>query len=221
LTPKRDALRDRFASASCPGEREGRIDADSPCARNSSPWPPARSHAPARILPRPDVQPSARKRGNLRRAQSAHHAGIFMRLSVVTVSLTLTLVSPIYAKDCTLTDEEWIGHEYPSLKSWSKIYTSYRSYTPQCDDGFMAEGYTHAMVKALSAHWEKFDDFARLARQDAAFRRFALKHVDASADPDDLRKVFTNATRRCPRDLGGLCASVANAAKAALKASNG
>jgi hypothetical protein len=47
-----------------------------------------------------------------------------MRLFVVTVSLILTLVSPAYARDCTLTDEQWIGHEYPRLKSWSSVYAS-------------------------------------------------------------------------------------------------
>jgi hypothetical protein len=30
-----------------------------------------------------------------------------MRLFVVTISLILTLVSPTYARECTLTDEEW------------------------------------------------------------------------------------------------------------------
>jgi len=60
--------------------------------------------------------------------------GILMRLLVVTVSLILTLVSPAYARECTLTDEEWIGREYPSLKSWSSVYESYRAYTPECDD---------------------------------------------------------------------------------------
>ena len=143
-----------------------------------------------------------------------------MRLLVITVCLIQTLGSRVYATKCTLTDEEWIGHEYPRLKSWSNIYASYKSYTPQCDDGFMAEGYTHAIVKMLSAHWEKLDDLAGLSRQDAAFRRFELKHVDASADPDDLQKVLANATRQCPRKDRPLCASVSNAAKAALKISS-
>jgi hypothetical protein len=85
----------------------------------------------------------------------------------------------------------------------------------------MGEGYDQAIVKMLSARWATVGELARLARRDPAFHRFVLKHVDGTADPDDLRKVFTNATRYCPRDLGGLCASVANAAKAAVKASNG
>jgi len=139
----------------------------------------------------------------------------------VTVCLTLTLVSPVYARECTLTDEQRIGHEYPRLKSWSSIYASYRACTPECDDGWMGEGYDQAIVKMLSARWATVGELARLARRDPAFHRFVLKHVDGTADPDDLRKVFTNATRYCPRDLGGLCASVANAAKAAVKASNG
>ena len=70
-----------------------------------------------------------------------------MRLFVVTFSLILTLVSPDYARECTLTDEQWIGHELPGLKTWSSVYASYRAYTPECDDGWMAEGYTEAIVK--------------------------------------------------------------------------
>jgi hypothetical protein len=60
-----------------------------------------------------------------------------MRLFVVTISLILTLVSATYAGECTLTDEQWIGQEYPRLKNWSSVYASYRAYTPECDDGWM------------------------------------------------------------------------------------
>jgi len=49
-----------------------------------------------------------------------------MRLFVVTISLILTLVSPTYARECTLTDEQWTGQEYPRLRNWSSVYASYR-----------------------------------------------------------------------------------------------
>ena len=140
-----------------------------------------------------------------------------MRVLIATAAMVLIVGPRVHAVECTLDDQQWIDDELPRLKSWSSIYESYRAYTPQCDDGFLAEGYTEAVVKMLSARWVTVHELARLARRDPAFRRFVLKHVDASADPDDLRKVLTKATRHCPRKLGGLCASLATAAKAALE----
>jgi len=139
-----------------------------------------------------------------------------MRSLAVILAMVLILGARAYAAECTLTEQRRLAEELPRLKSWASIYASFRAHTPQCDDGFYAEGYTEAVVKMLSARWATVGELARLARRDPAFRRFVLKHVDASADPDDLRKVLTNATRQCPRDLGNLCASLATAAKAAL-----
>lgn len=127
----------------------------------------------------------------------------------------------MHAEQCTIAEQQRIADELPRLKNWSNVYESFKAYVPRCDDGWMAEGYTDVVVKMLAHRWAAVAELAQLVRRDSAFHSFVIRHVDASADPGDLQKVLTNATRRCPRDLLGLCGSLAAAAQAALKETNG
>jgi hypothetical protein len=49
------------------------------------------------------------------------------------------------------------------------------------------------------------------------FRRFVLKHVDASLDGDDIKKIRTKATTQCPKGLRVLCDDLRKQADTALK----
>src|SRR6266436_8553637 len=120
---------------------------------------------------------------------------LMKNLTTAIFLLPILSAAAVYAKDCTLTEEQWLADELPRLKSWSALYASYKAYTPECDDGFIGEGYSDAVVKLLSGRWAALDELAQLAREDPAFRRFAVRHVDATVDVADLRKVLTNATR--------------------------
>ncbi|HEV8583810.1 MAG TPA: hypothetical protein VGT02_02465 [Methylomirabilota bacterium] len=121
------------------------------------------------------------------------------------------------AAECTVAEQHTIADELPRLTTWSAIYAHVKTYTPRCDDGWMAEGYSDTVVKMLAKRWARVEDLARLARRDRAFRAFVLRHVDATTDLGDLRRVAANAGRRCPPGLEELCGAVAKAAKDALK----
>ena len=86
-----------------------------------------------------------------------------------------------------------------------------------CDDGALAEGYSDAVVSLLAHRWDQFDTFVGLSARYPDFRRWAIRHIDASASTDDLTKVAHNAAR-CPSSVKakGLCREVARAARNAL-----
>lgn len=140
-----------------------------------------------------------------------------MRHRALAVTLVAVLGCAVTAHACTDAEQDRLRTELPRLTSWQGVYASFKAYTPRCDDGWMGEGYTDAVVKMLAHRWASIADLGRLARRDSAFEAFVIRHVDGSADLDELRTVLANATRRCPGELRALCRSLATAATEALK----
>jgi hypothetical protein len=117
---------------------------------------------------------------------------------------------------CTHAEELRADKEAGTLRSWDSLYRSYKLYR-QCDDGSIAEGYSESVVRILADHWSTLSRLATLSRRDARFRRFVLGHVDATTNPDDLKKIRVKANTQCPPRLGAICADLAKEADAALK----
>jgi hypothetical protein len=103
------------------------------------------------------------------------------------------------------------------VKDWTSLYTMYKRNLPACsDDGFYAEGYSDVVVKLLAKRWNDISTLGSLAQTDPSFRDFVYRHIDSSTDPDDLRRVLTNARTKCPSTETHVCAELARRAKAAI-----
>jgi hypothetical protein len=102
-----------------------------------------------------------------------------------------------------------------TLPSWETLYTSYRSYR-QCDDGAIGEGYSESVARLLVDHWNSLPQLARLARRDAEFRAFVMRHVDATLNMDDVGKIRKGAKTLCPMGLQSVCNDLAKQADSAL-----
>lgn len=63
---------------------------------------------------------------------------------------------------------------------------------------------SEAVARNLMDRWERLSRLGELIK-DAGFRRFILKHVDATLNADDLKKIGLNAEKRCPTNLRALC----------------
>jgi hypothetical protein len=85
---------------------------------------------------------------SLRRRSRAALGPIEMR-RILTVFLFACLPPLAYSGECLLDDKKWISEELPSLTSWSRIYASFKTNVPGCDDGIFGEGYTEAEVGAV------------------------------------------------------------------------
>jgi hypothetical protein len=138
------------------------------------------------------------------------------RFLAILIFATFTL--PVSAADtaCSLNDQQWLSNELPGLKSWRALHNSFQKFVPQCDDGFVAEGYTETIVVLLAQRWSSLHELATVVKRDPAFGRFILRHIDASADPGDLKRVQEQAAGQCSSKHQSLCSSIHAAAVKAI-----
>jgi hypothetical protein len=79
-----------------------------------------------------------------------------------------------------------------------------------------AEAYSAFVAHTLATKWETLRELADVTKTDAAFRKFVIGHIDATASQTDLANVKNNAIQRCTSDSTGLCRQIAAAADQAL-----
>lgn len=142
-----------------------------------------------------------------------------MIVRLPAVLLLAVFALPVSAADatCSLSDQHWISGELPGLKSWGSLHKSFQEYVPRCDDGFIAEGYTEAVMVLLAAHWSSLHELALVAKRDPAFREFVLRHINSSADSGDLKRIEEQAATQCSSKYKALCSSIHAAAVKAIR----
>jgi hypothetical protein len=101
-------------------------------------------------------------------------------------------------------------------RDWKAFYRVFKRLA-HCDDGAMAENFSENVVRLLAKDWKLISDLDTLAASDQIFRRFVLNHIDATANPDDLRIIIGNSRERCPATALQMCRSIESEAKSALK----
>jgi hypothetical protein len=74
-----------------------------------------------------------------------------------------------------------------TIRTWDALYKSYSSH-PTCDDGIVGENYSESVARILVDNWNTLPRLASIARENGDFRRFVLKHVDATLDMNDLKE---------------------------------
>ena len=100
---------------------------------------------------------------------------------------------------------------------WSSLMRHQKAFG-SCDDGALAEGYSDAVVALLARRWDQFDAFFRLSSRSPNFRQSAIRHIDPTASPDDLREVVRHAAKCIGSDKAKhLCRDIAGAAREALE----
>ncbi len=141
----------------------------------------------------------------------AHHLPLHaVALAALFASTTAT------SSTCPITDEQFF-QQLSTMKEWTTIYSVFKRNLPACpDDGFYAEGYTEAVVVVLAKRWADLGQLDKLVTQDAKFRQFVHRHINASADEKDLRQVLRNARTKCPTESTRLCGEIAARARAAM-----
>lgn len=111
------------------------------------------------------------------------------------------------AKECTGVEAQEAEAGVDTLKDWSAIYTAFKRYG-HCDDGGIAEGWSEAVVHLLASNWGSLKQAAVYTTNDKGFRRFFLKHIDASADTDEIKSIGKLAGSQCPPNLKLLCKEI-------------
>jgi hypothetical protein len=112
-------------------------------------------------------------------------------------------------KPCTQAEQDQVGKEAGSLRTWDALYKSYRQFRHcwnHADNVEADEGYSESIARILADHWETLPRLAQLIKSDAGFGRFV--GLDATMDMDDLARIRENALSRCPASQLRLCAKL-------------
>ncbi len=97
--------------------------------------------------------------------------------------------------------------------SWQALHQIYVK--QPCDDGAIAEAFSDFVVHKLASAWASLSSLASIVRGDSGFGTFVIRHIDATADDNELRTVARLASTRCPRGSQMLCRRIGAAASRA------
>jgi hypothetical protein len=135
-----------------------------------------------------------------------------MRLTELLVALVLVMQS-VSGRTCP--DSRTAEDAIAKLHTWADLHATFKSLAA-CDDGGIAEGWSEFVTRTLARKWNTVAELQKLVSTDRSFRLFVVRHVDATADEQDLRQVLTNARNRCARSDRSLCAELEGAANRSL-----
>jgi hypothetical protein len=139
----------------------------------------------------------------------------FVLLSVVAITATNSVARADAGVGCS--DREFLA-QLDKPQDWNAVYAFVKRNLPNCpDDGMYGEGYSDVVVHAFAKRWSYLPQLVSILACDPGFEAFALRHIDETADPQELKKTRLNATNRCPPDMEDLCKKIATRAAEALK----
>jgi len=129
----------------------------------------------------------------------------------------LSFSSLAIAKQPSFTDCKLAEKSIDGLSNWAGVYDAYVRYTPMCDDGEIAEGFSDRIVHLLASNWNSLPELHRIVRHNARFKRFILKHIDATSDTDELKTIVEQSRLGCKFGSPPFCEQLYSAALAAMK----
>jgi hypothetical protein len=129
----------------------------------------------------------------------------------------LCVSAPLYAGGCTSAQAKAADSASDSWHSWPSIFAAYERYG-QCDDGAIGEGFSDSIVHLLASDWDKLSQAQHFIARQPPFQAFIIRHIDATADSNELHSVQRYATLSCPPSATTLCRQIAGAAKSAIAA---
>lgn len=134
-----------------------------------------------------------------------------MRLAMCFLVLCLAVPLEASARDCTREEAEAAEEGADRLSDWKQIYSAFVRFS-HCDDGAIAEGHTESVVHLLSTHWETFPQLVALTNINPDFLAFVLRHINETADADELRHIAHLANANCPSGQYSLCTAISKVA---------
>jgi hypothetical protein len=131
------------------------------------------------------------------------------KINIFLLVFVLGFASFANADDKICTKEEAMKAEMDTdnLKDWSYVYQSYNKYK-HCDDGSISEGYTEKICHSLAYNWPHVIKLNKIVLKNNEFKKFVIKHIDDTANVNDVKKIFVNSTERCRPDTKLLCKSI-------------
>ena len=102
-----------------------------------------------------------------------------------------------------------------AARDWDAMYDAFHRFSP-CDEGGVAQAFSDSIAFLLSRRWSDLHDLEHFAEANRAFRAFVLKHIDATVDAKDLRRIQGYA-KDCPGYARPICREIESRSRAALR----
>ena len=128
-----------------------------------------------------------------------------MKPTVPLFAALIAVATPLHAT-CPQPEEIAAGNA-TEFKDWDGAYTAFKKYA-ECDDGFIAEGFSDSVVQLLANRWDQLPALQALAGKDLKFEEFVIRHIDESTDYDQIKQIRASATTSCPKGAGVLCKKI-------------
>jgi hypothetical protein len=101
------------------------------------------------------------------------------------------------------------------FRDWTELYASFRKFGACDTGGDISENCSDRIPKLLGERWAELESLETLCGKHSRFRRFILRHINASGDSDALHPL-ARASVRCPERARSLCEAIHRQATVAL-----
>jgi hypothetical protein len=142
----------------------------------------------------------------------------FCPLGLALILVATGFAQTAHPSSCTVEDSKQALDAVDKLDSWEAVRRFHKTYL-LCDDGGIAEGVSDAVTKLLANKWADYWKLQSSLAADTRFRRFVLKHIDATVPTETLQAVSRNARQRCPKGSTQACKEIDAAALSAIRES--
>ena len=130
-----------------------------------------------------------------------------MKLIFPYFVVLVTIAAPLHAAECSRSDAIAADAAVDHLNDWNSIEAAFKQYA-QCDDGAIGEGFSDAIVKLFANHWDQVPTLQALIDKDPNLEEFVVRHIDETADWDQVKQVRTLAFKSCPKGSDALCKKI-------------
>ena len=144
------------------------------------------------------------------------------KTTAITGAIAALWLLPVVAwsnGQCTMQDLQEAASGGFAFPDWKALYVSYSRFKSCDQGGDISEGYSESVVRLLADHWDRLPELAALSGKHRGFTEFVLRHIDATTNDDDLKKIAESSGKRCPLGVAALCAAIHKQAKAAIEES--
>lgn len=135
-----------------------------------------------------------------------------------TLSMVFLLVSGIAnAAECQTTEEmDTAEQALSAVQNWHDLNSFFLTFE-NCDDGYLAEGISEAVVKRLSDKWESIDEISVISEQNKRFEPWVITHINTTVGDRYLEEISEHARNDCPQNSKHLCEKLGKASEQAIK----
>ncbi|MDY1037892.1 hypothetical protein [Lelliottia sp. CFBP8978] len=134
---------------------------------------------------------------------------IFLLLVLIIIS------GSVYAEECSDEDFNAADATIP-LQTWNDVASFFNKFK-QCDEGYLAEGVSTAVSVLLARHWEDFPQLLQVEKNNPDFEKWMLKHINTTANGEDIELIIKNSSMRCPQGETLICNKIGQSAKQVIK----